>query len=79
VKLVDGILVQTGAEVPAPSQSCSEVTTPTNDEEEMLYYEPSSVREDMDVNVIYLSSVNYSLVGDDEVVEMSFGTCDVVF
>jgi hypothetical protein len=33
----------------------------------------------MDVNVIYLSSVNYSLVGDDEVVEMSFGTCDVVF
>jgi hypothetical protein len=33
----------------------------------------------MDVNVIYLSSVDYSLVGDDEVVEMSFGPHDVVF
>jgi hypothetical protein len=33
----------------------------------------------MDVSVIYLSSVVYSLVGDDEVVEMSFGPCDTVF
>jgi hypothetical protein len=33
----------------------------------------------MDVNVIYLSSVDYSLVGDEEVAEMSFGPCDVVF
>jgi hypothetical protein len=33
----------------------------------------------MDVNGIYLSSVDYSLVGDDEVVEMSFDPRDVVF
>jgi hypothetical protein len=33
----------------------------------------------MDVNVIYRSSVDYSLVGDDEVVEMSFGPRDDVF
>jgi hypothetical protein len=33
----------------------------------------------MDVNVIYLSSVDYSLVGDDEVVEMSFVPRDIVF
>jgi hypothetical protein len=45
----------------------------------MLDYESLPVREDMDVNVIYLSSVDYSLVGDDEVVEMSFGPCDTMF
>jgi hypothetical protein len=33
----------------------------------------------MDVNVIYLSSVDYSLIGDDEVAEMSFDPCNVVF
>jgi hypothetical protein len=33
----------------------------------------------MDVNVIYLSSMDYSLVGDDEVVEMSLGPRDIVF
>jgi hypothetical protein len=71
--------VQTGAEILAPSQSCSEVTTPTDDEEEMLDNEPSLVREDMDVNVIYLSFVDYSLIGDDEVVEMSLGPRDAVF
>jgi hypothetical protein len=71
--------VQIGAEVPTPSQSCSEVTTPADDEEEMLDYEPSPLQEDMDVNVIYLSSMDYSLIGDDEVVEMSFGPHDAVF
>jgi hypothetical protein len=45
----------------------------------MLDYEPSPVREDMDVIVIYLSSMDYSLVGDDEVLEMSFGPHDAVF
>jgi hypothetical protein len=45
----------------------------------MLDYEPSPVRVDMDVNMIYLSSMDYSLVGDDEVVEMSFGPRDAVF
>jgi hypothetical protein len=45
----------------------------------MLDYESSPVREDMDVNVIYLSSVDYSLVGDDEVAEMSFGPRDAMF
>jgi hypothetical protein len=55
------------------------ISSPIDNEEEMLDYEPLSVREDMDVNVIYLSSVDYSLVGDDEVVEMSFGPHDAVF
>jgi hypothetical protein len=76
---IDGISMQTGAEVLAPSQSFSEVTTPVDDEVEMLDYEPSLVEEDMDVNVIYLSSVGSSLVGDDEVAEMSSDPCDAVF
>jgi hypothetical protein len=33
----------------------------------------------MDVNMVYLSSVDYSLIGDDEVAEMSFGPRDAVF
>jgi hypothetical protein len=45
----------------------------------MLDYEPSPAREDMYVGVIYLSSIDYSLVGNDEVVEISFGPRDVVF
>jgi hypothetical protein len=53
VRPVNEVSVQTGAGVPSPSQSCSEVTTPVDDEDEMLDYEPSPVREDMYVNVIY--------------------------
>jgi hypothetical protein len=43
VRSVKEGLVQTGAGVPAPSHSCSEVPAPTNDEEEMLDYEPSLI------------------------------------
>jgi hypothetical protein len=71
--------VQIEGEVPVPSQSCSKPTTPVDDEEEMLDYEPSPVREDMDVNVIYLSSIDYSLLGDDEVVEMCSDPHDAAF
>jgi hypothetical protein len=52
IRPVDGVSMQTGAEVPALSHSCSNVTAPIDDEEEMLDYEPSPVWEDMDVNVI---------------------------
>jgi hypothetical protein len=33
----------------------------------------------MDVNVIYLLIEDYSIVGDDEVAEMSFGPHDAMF
>jgi hypothetical protein len=62
-----------------PSQSCLESASPAYDEEKMLDYELSPIRDDMDVNVIYLSSIDYSLVGDEEVAEMSFGPRDAVF
>jgi hypothetical protein len=45
----------------------------------MLDFGPPPVQEDMDVNVIYLSSVDYSLLGDDEISEMSCGPCDAIF
>jgi hypothetical protein len=70
--------VQIGAGVLVPSQSCLEVTTHADDEEEVLDYEPSPEQEDMDVNMIYLSFMDYCLVGDDEVVEMRFGPRDAV-
>jgi hypothetical protein len=33
----------------------------------------------MDVNTIYVSSMDYSLIGDDEISEMSFRPGDVIF
>ena len=33
----------------------------------LLNYEPSPARDDMDVNVIYLSSTDYSLLGEEKV------------
>jgi hypothetical protein len=78
-RLVNEVLVQTIVEIPTFSQSCSEVPAPIEDEEEMLDYEPSLVWEDMDVNVIYLLIEDYSIVGDDEVAEMSFGPHDAMF
>jgi hypothetical protein len=56
-----------------------EVPMPEYDEEEMVDYEPSLVWESMDVSVIYLSSLDYSLVGDDEVSQMDFGSKDTTF
>jgi hypothetical protein len=79
VRLVTKALVQIEAEVPAPSQECSEVPPLEDDEEEMLDYELSPVQEDMDVNIIYLPSVDYPLVGDDDVSTMSFGPRDAIF
>jgi hypothetical protein len=40
--------------------------------EEMVDYESSSTWENKDVNIIYLSTIDYSLVGDDEVSQMDF-------
>jgi hypothetical protein len=71
------------AQIEAPTlaspHDCSEVPAPQNDEDEIVDYEPSPMREDMNVNIIYLSSVDYSLVGDDKVSEMSFHPRDDIF
>ena len=48
-------------------------------DDDLLDYEPSSERMGIDVNVIYLSSTDYSLIGDDEVAQFAFGPQDIVF
>ena len=45
----------------------------------MVDYEPSPTHESMDVNVVYLSSLDYSLVGDDEVAQMDFSPKEATF
>jgi hypothetical protein len=42
---VGGVSAQAGAEFPTPSQNCPEVTTPTDDEKDLLDDEPSPVAE----------------------------------
>jgi hypothetical protein len=56
-----------------------EIPAPEDTEDDMVDYEPSLVREDMDVNMIYLSSVDYSLIGDDDVLERTFGPQNAIF
>jgi hypothetical protein len=50
-----------------------------SDEEEMVDYETSSTHESMDVDVVYLSSLDYSFVGNDDVTQMEFGLKDATF
>jgi hypothetical protein len=43
----------------------------------MVDYEPSVAWESVDINVFYLSTVDYSCVGDDEVSQMGINPRDV--
>ena len=42
-------------------------------------HEPSLTHESMDINVVYLSSLNYSLVCDDEMTRMDFSSKAATF
>jgi hypothetical protein len=53
--------------------------TPEDDDEEMIYYEPTPTQKIVDVNVIYLSSLDYSLVANEEISQMDFGPQDDTF
>jgi hypothetical protein len=48
-------------------------------DDDLLDYEPSPARDGMDVNVIYLSSTDYSLLDEDEVSQLILGPQDAVF
>ena len=63
---------------PVPVLSSS---TPMDEdlEYDLLDYEPSPTRDGMDVNVIYLSSIDYSLLGEDEVSQLALGPQDAIF
>ena len=47
-------------------------------DEDFLDYESSPERRGMDINVIYLSSTHYSLLGDDEVEQFAFRPQDTI-
>jgi hypothetical protein len=48
-------------------------------DDDLLDYEPSPARDGMHVNVIYLSSTNYSLLEEEEVSQLALGPQDTVF
>jgi hypothetical protein len=47
--------------------------------DDLLDYEPSLVRDGMEINVIYLSSTNYSLLEQEKVSQLALGPQDAVF
>jgi hypothetical protein len=48
-------------------------------DDDLLDYEPSPVCDGMEINVIYLSSIDYSLLEEEEVSQLALGPQDVMF
>jgi hypothetical protein len=42
--------------------------------DDLLHYESSPVRDGMEINVIYLSCIDYSLLEEDEVSQLALGS-----
>jgi hypothetical protein len=49
----------------------------TNDD--LLDYEPSHARNGMEINIVYLSSTDYSLLEEEEVSQLALGPQDSIF
>ena len=45
----------------------------------LMDYEPSLACDGMDINVIYLSSTDYSLLGEEEMSQLALGLQDAIF
>jgi hypothetical protein len=65
------------------SSGVDETSSPTAMEEDtdddLLDYDPAPARDGMDVNVIYLSSTNYSLLEEEEVSQLTLRPQGAVF
>jgi hypothetical protein len=48
-------------------------------DDDLLDYEPSPVRDGMKINIIYLSSIDYSLLEEEEVSQLVLGPRDTIF
>jgi hypothetical protein len=48
-------------------------------DDDLLDYEPSPACDGMEINVIYLSSTNYSLLEEEEVSHLALGPQDAIF
>jgi hypothetical protein len=65
------------------NSGANETSSPAGMEEDaddgLLDYEPSSACDCMEINVIYLSSTNYSLLEEEEVSQLALGPQDTIF
>jgi hypothetical protein len=65
------------------SSDVDETSSPTDMEEDtdddLLDYEPSPARNGIEVNIVYLSSTDYSLLEEEEVSQLALGWQDIVF
>jgi hypothetical protein len=65
------------------SNDVDETSSPTDMEEDtdddLLDYEPSPARNGIEVNIVYLSSTDYSLLEEEEVSQLALGWQDIVF
>jgi hypothetical protein len=48
-------------------------------DDDLLDYEPSPAHNGMEVNIVYLSSTDYSLLKEEEVSQLALGAQDVIF
>jgi hypothetical protein len=65
------------------SNGVDETSLPTDMEEDtdddLLDYEPSPARNCIEVNIVYLSSTDYSLLEEEEVSQLALGWQDIIF
>jgi hypothetical protein len=66
-----------------PSSSVDGTSSPATMEEDtnndLLDYEPSPAHNDIEVNVVHLSSIDYSLLEEEEVSQLALGQQDAIF
>jgi hypothetical protein len=48
-------------------------------DDDLLDYEPSPARDGMEIMVIYLSSIDYSFLEEEEVSQLALGPQDTIF
>jgi hypothetical protein len=60
-------------------RTSSPITMEEDTDDDLLDYEPSPARDGMEINVIYLSSTNYSLLEEEEVSHLALGPQDAIF
>jgi hypothetical protein len=60
-------------------ESSSPATIEEDTDDDLLYYEPSPACNGMEINVVYLSSTDYSLLEEEEVSQLALGPQDAIF
>ena len=55
-----------------------EPAPPAKEDEELVYYEASPERNNLEINIVHMSS-DYLIIPEDEVTHLQFGPRDAVF